>query len=61
MRARAARQWQQGQGWWASDGNGNKEGDGNSNQGGGQATAMATKRAIMTAMRVTGDEESEGG
>ncbi len=39
------------------DCNGNKEGDGNSNKGGGRVTAMATKRARATAMRVAGNEE----
>ncbi len=43
-----------------SDGNGNKEGDGNGNKGGMQATAMAMKKVMATAMRVAVDKESNG-
>ena len=59
-RARAARQWRWQQGWWANNGNGNKEGKGNGNKGGRQATMMATKRVMVTAMRVAGKEEGKG-
>ncbi len=38
--------------------NGNKEVDGNGNKGGRQATVMATKRAVITAMRVAGNEKA---
>ncbi len=37
---------------------GNKEVDGNDDKGGGQATATATKRAMVTATRVAGDKKS---
>ncbi len=58
---RAARQWQWHQGWWTSNGNGEEEGNrnGNGDKGGGQATAMATKRAMVTAMRVVGNKEGD--
>ncbi len=47
----------------AMNGGRSKEGYGDSNDGGGRATAMVTKRAIATAMRVVGKEEghSDGG
>ncbi len=38
--------------------NGNKKIDGNGNKGGGQATAMATKRAMVTATRVVGNKKA---
>jgi hypothetical protein len=38
--------------------NGSKEVDGDGNAGGRQATAMATKRAMVTAMRVAGDKKA---
>jgi hypothetical protein len=44
----------------AMNGGGSKEGCGNCNKGGGQATATAAKRAMATAMRVAGNEESNG-
>ncbi len=37
---------------------GNEEVDGNDSKGGGQATAKATKRAMVTAARVAGDEKA---
>ncbi len=37
---------------------GNKEVNGNSDKGGEQATAMATKRAMVTAMRVAGNKKA---
>jgi hypothetical protein len=43
-----------------SGGNGDKEGNGGSNKGGDQVTAMATKRVMVTAMRVAGDKEGNG-
>jgi hypothetical protein len=39
------------------DCNGIKEGDGDGNKGGGQATAMGTKRTMAMATRVVGDKE----
>jgi hypothetical protein len=42
---------QRGQGW---------HGDGNDEKNGGQATAMATKRAVAMAMRVVGKDEGDG-
>jgi hypothetical protein len=43
--------------------NGNKEGDGDSNKGSEQATATATKRVMVTAIRVAGNKKgnSNGG
>jgi hypothetical protein len=38
--------------------NGNKEVDGNGNKGGRQATAMETKRAIVTATMVAGNKKA---
>ncbi len=35
-----------------------EEVDGNGNEGGGQATAMVTKRAMMTETRVAGNEKA---
>jgi hypothetical protein len=51
-----------------SDGNGNEDkgkgeggkGNGKGNKGVGQGTAMATKRAMATVLRVAGNEESAG-
>jgi hypothetical protein len=45
------------------DCNGNKEGNGNGDKGGGQATAMATKRVMAMATRVVRDKQgnSDGG
>jgi hypothetical protein len=37
---------------------GNKEVDGGGDKGGGQATATATKRAMMTATRVAGNKKA---
>jgi hypothetical protein len=43
------------------EGNGSKVmATGNGDKGGGQATATATKRAIVTGMTVTGDKEGKG-
>ncbi len=42
------------------DSDGNKEGNGNCNKGGGPVMATATKRAMVTAIRVVGDEEGNG-
>jgi hypothetical protein len=42
------------------DCNGGKEGNGNSDEGGGRAMATPTKRAMVTATRVVGDEEDNG-
>jgi hypothetical protein len=63
------RQW-----WWCNgwqdgidsamaitmNGGGSKEGDCDSDEGGGRATAMATKWPMATFMRVAGDEEGNG-
>ncbi len=38
--------------------NGDEEVDGNTNEGGGQATATAMKRAMVTAMRVVGHNKA---
>ncbi len=38
--------------------NGNKEVDGNGNEGSRQATAMATKRAMVTATKVAGNKKA---
>jgi hypothetical protein len=44
----------------AMNGGGSKEGHGNDEDGGGQATAAVTKRAMARAMRVVGDKEGNG-
>jgi hypothetical protein len=44
----------------AMNGGRSKEGDDNSNEGGRQATAMATKRAMAMALRVAGNNEGNG-
>ncbi len=38
--------------------NSNKEVDGDGDEGGGQATAMATKRVMVTATREAGNEKA---
>jgi hypothetical protein len=38
--------------------NGNKEVDGNGNEGSSQVTATSIKRAMVTAMRVAGNEKT---
>ncbi len=38
--------------------NGNDKVDGVGNEGGGQVTAMATKRAMVTATRVAGNDKA---
>ncbi len=52
--------WRWRQGWWLSDGNGNKEDDGNGDKGGRQVIATARKRVMAMAMRVAGGKEGNG-